>query len=135
MKKNSFYTIGSLIILLICAFVFVILPALTGRSSSQDKTPAFGKYDGKEIRYEQGSEMADFVSTYGQMFQSYGQQIDSSTYYYIFNYAFNSTVTQMAYKNAVAKSGYSVPKAAANRAMLPYFYDESGNYSSKLYCS
>lgn len=133
MKKNSAYTIGSLIILLICAFVFVILPAFTGNAGNQEKIPAFGKYDGKEIRYEQGSDFSDFVSQYGQMFQSYGQQIDSSTYYYVFNYAFNATVTRMAYTNAVKKSGYVVPEEAINRQMRPYFNDENGNYSSKIY--
>lgn len=133
MKKNSFYTIGSLIILLICAFVFVILPAVTGRQSSQDRLPAFGKYEKTEIRYEQGTDMADFVSSYGQMLQSYGQQIDSSTYYYIFNSAFNSAVTQAAYKSEVKKAGYKVPKSAVKRTMIPYFYDETGKYSSKLY--
>lgn len=133
MKKNSFYTIGSLIILLICAFVFVILPAITGRQGNQEQLPAFGKYEKTEIRYEQGSDMAEFVSNYGRMLQSYGQQIDSSTYYYIFNSAFNSAVAQAAYKSEVKKAGYKVPKSAVNRAMVPYFYDETGKYSSKLY--
>ncbi len=133
MKKNSFYTLGSLIILLICAFVFVILPAFTGSSAKQEKLPSFGKYNGKEIRYEQGTDFADFVSHYGQMFQSYGQQMDSSTYYYVFNYAFNSTVMKMAYTDEVKKAGYKVPKTAVNRQMLPYFNDENGKYSSKIY--
>ena len=132
MKKNTAYTIGSLIILLICAFCFVALPAFTGKEQNQGNLPAFGKYNGREIRYEQGSDFYNFVSQYGQMFQSRGQQIDSSTYYYIFNYAFNSTVSKYAYTDAVKKSGYEVPKAAVNREMLPYFYDENGKYSSKL---
>ena len=133
MKKNTAYTIGSLIILLICAFCFVVLPAFTGSGSKQETAPSFGKYNGREIRYEQGSDFANFVSQYGQMFQSNGRQLDQSTYYYIFNYAFNSTVSKYAYEDAVKKSGYEVPKAAVNREMLPYFYDENGKYSSKLY--
>ena len=53
MKKNTVYTLGSLIILLICAFCFVVLPAVEGRSSRQQgaDVPAFGKYNGKEIKY------------------------------------------------------------------------------------
>lgn len=133
MKKNHLYTLGSLIILLICAFVFVILPAFTGAGTKQEKIPAFGKYNGKEIRYEQGTDFANFVSQYGQMFQSYGYQMDSSTYYQVFDYAFKATLTRMAYSDAVAKSGYQVPKSAVNREMLPYFYDENGKYSSKIY--
>jgi hypothetical protein len=135
MKKNTVYTLGSLIILLICAFCFVVLPAVEGRTSRQQGAdiPVFGKYDGKEIKYEQGTEFANFVSQYGQMYQMYGQQLDQSTYYQIFNQAFKSTVLNYAYTDAVKESGYVVPQSAITREILPYFSDENGNYSSKLY--
>ncbi len=135
MKKNTVYTLGSLIILLICAFCFVVLPAVEGRTSRNQgaETPVFGKYNGKEIKYEQGSDFANFVSQYGQMYQMYGQQLDQTTYYQIFNQAFKSTVLSYAYSDAVKKSGYIVPKSAINREIIPYFSDDDGNYSSKLY--
>ncbi len=135
MKRNTVYTLGSLIILLICAFCFVVLPAVEGRTSRNQggDTPVFGKYNGKEIKYEQGSEFANFVSQYGQMYQMRGQQLDQTTYYQIFNQAFKSTVMNYAYSEAVKKSGYVVPKTAITRSILPYFQDENGNYSSKLY--
>jgi len=133
MKKNTAYTIGSLIILLICAFVFVILPAFTGSGSRQGKAPVFGKYNGTEIRYEQNSDMYSFASNYAQMYQNYGMQIDSSNHYYIMNYAFNSTAMKMAYNDAVKKSGYVIPEEAINRNLRPYFADETGKYSSKVY--
>ena len=134
MKKNTVYTLGSLIILLICAFCFVVLPAVEGRSSrAQGEIPAFGKYNGKEIKYEQGSEFSNFVSQYGQMYQMYGQQLDQTAYYQIFNQAFNSTVLNYAYTDAVKKSGYTVPQSAITREILPYFEDENGKYSSKVY--
>ncbi len=130
--KKTFYTVGSLIILLICAFVFVLVPAMVG-GGKQPETPSIGKYNGKSIRYEQDSDFANLVNQYGQYYQNMGYQIDNSTYFYIFNAAFNSTVAKMAAEDAVAKSGYTVPKSAVNRSMLPYFYDETGKYSSKLY--
>ena len=134
MKKNTVYTLGSLIILLICAFCFVVLPAFEGKSSGrQENAPVFGKYNGKEIKYEQGSEFANFVSQYGQMYQMYGQQLDQSAYYQIFNQAFNSTVMNYAYSEEVKKTGYTVPQSAITREILPYFNDENGNYSSKAY--
>lgn len=132
MKKNSVYTLGSLIILLICAFVFVILPALTGAGEKQQKLSEFGKYNGKSIRYEQNSDMADAVTYYGQLYQMYGRELDSNAYYEIFYNAFNQTVLNYAYDDAVAKSGYVVPESAVTRQMLPYF-SENGKYSSKLY--
>jgi PPIC-type PPIASE domain. len=130
--KKSFYTIGSLIILLISAVVFVLVPAMLGRGD-KNKLPPFGKYDGKEIRYEQGSDFTDYVSRYADMLKNQGQEVDTQSYYYIFSYAFNATVQKMAFSKAVAKSGYTVPQSAINRAMLPYFSDEKGNYSPKLY--
>ncbi len=135
MKKNTVYTLGSLIILLICAFCFVVLPAVEGRTSRQqgEGAPAFGKYNGKEIKYEQGTEFANFVSQYGQMYQMYGQQLDQTAYYQIFNQAFTSTVMNYAYTDEVNKSGYVAPQSAITREILPYFSDEDGNYSSKLY--
>ena len=135
MKKNTVYTLGSLIILLICAFCFVVLPAVEGRTSRNQggDAPVFGKYNGKEIKYEQGSEFANFVSQFGQMYQMYGQQLDQTTYYQIFNQAFTSTVMNYAFTEDVKKSGYKVPKSAITRQILPYFQDSDGNYSSKLY--
>ncbi|MFA6856782.1 MAG: peptidylprolyl isomerase [Treponema sp.] len=130
--KKSFYTIGSLIILLISAIVFVLVPAMLGRAN-KNKLPPFGKYDGKEIKYEQGSDFADYVSRYADMLKNQGQEVNTQSYYYIFNYAFNATVQKMAFSSAVRKSGYIVPQNAVNRAMLPYFSDSSGKYSPKLY--
>lgn len=130
--KRSFYTLGSLIILLISAFVFVLVPAFVGRDRNS-KMPAFGKYAGKEIRYEQNSDFANYVSRYADMVKNQGQEIDNSTYYYIFNYAFNAVVTKLAYTDAVKKSGWKVSESAINRTMVQYFTDEKGNYSPKLY--
>jgi hypothetical protein len=130
--KKSFYTIGSLIILLISAVVFVLVPAMLGHGD-KNKLPPFGKYDGIEIKYEQGSDFADYVSRYADMLKNQGQEVDTQAYYYIFNYAFNATVQKIAFSKAVQKSGYTVPQSAVNRAMLPYFSDSNGKYSPKLY--
>lgn len=130
--KRSVYTIGSLIILLIAAFIFVLVPIFAGGRGGA-KLPPFGSYDGTEIRYEQGSDFANYVANYADYFKNQGTEIDNSNYYYIFNYAFNATVTQLAYTKAVQKSGWTVPQTAVNRAMMPYFTDETGNYSSRLY--
>ena len=130
--KRGFYTIGSLIILLIAAFIFVLVPIFSGGRTGT-RLPPFGSYDGTEIRYEQGSDFANYVANYADYFKNQGIEIDNSNYYYIFNYAFNATVTQLAYKKAVNKSGWKVPQTAVNRAMMPYFTDETGKYSSKMY--
>ena len=131
MKKGVMYTAGSIIILIICLIAFV-LPSSLGRATN-NKALDFGNYNGRKITYEQGSDFANFVSQYAEMYRQQGIQIDSSIQYYLFQYAFNSTVTKYAYEDAVKKSGWKVPKEAVNRQLRPYFYDENGKFSSKLY--
>ena len=133
MKKNTAYTIGSLVILLICAFCFVILPALTGSGQARAKSPVFGKYDGKAITMDEGSAMQKNASQYAQLLEAYGQKIDQNTSFQVFNYAFNKTALDYAYEDAVKDSGYVVTPKAVNYKMIPYFLDENGKYSSKLY--
>jgi hypothetical protein len=130
--KRSFYTIGSLIILLIAAFVFVLVPAMLGKSNPS-KLPPFGKYDGKPIKYEQGSDFAATVANYANMYKNQGYEINNQTYFYIFSYAFSATVEKMAYTAAVKDSGWKVSQNAVNRVMVPYFSDKNGKYSPKLY--
>lgn len=132
MKKGVLYTAGSIVILILCLIAFV-LPASLGRGGARQKPLEFGKYDGKAITYESGSDFADFVSRYAEMIRGQGGQIDSQTQYSLFSYAFSSTVMKMAYESAVEKSGWKVPKEAINRQLRPYFYDENGNFSSKIY--
>lgn len=130
--KRSFYTIGSLIILLIAAFVFVLVPIFAGGAKAST-LPPFGSYDGKDIRYEQDSDFANYIVRYADYFKEQNIEINDSNYYYIFNYAFNTTVMNMAQKDYVSRSGYIVPQSAINRQLRPYFNDETGKYSEKLY--
>ena len=82
MKKGVMYTAGSIIILIICLIAFV-LPSSLGRATN-NKPLEFGSYNGRKITYEQGSDFADFVSQYAEMYRSQGIQIDSSQQYYLF---------------------------------------------------
>lgn len=129
--RKGFYTLGSLIILLIAALVFVLLPAMLGRGGGK-RLPPFGSYNGHEIRYENGTLFADYVSKYADMMKGQGMEVDTQSYFYIFNYAFNATVQKMVFDEAVKDSGYVVPPSAIDRMMLPYF-SENGVYSPKLY--
>lgn len=130
--KRSVYTIGSLIILLIAVFIFVLVPIFQGGKMGK-RLPVFGKYDGTEIRYEQDTDFYNYVARYAEYYKNQGIEIKDSAQFYLFNYAFNATVTELAYKKAVAKAGYKVPETAINRAIKPYFVDENGNFSQKLY--
>ncbi len=130
--KRSVYTIGSLIILLIAALIFVLVPIFQGGRTGK-RLPAFGKYDGTEIRYEQNSDYYNYVARYAEYYKSRGIELNDSNQIYLFDYAFNATVTELAYRKAVLKSGYKVPTTAVNRAIKQYFQDENKQYSQKLY--
>ena len=55
------------------------------------------------------------------------------SYYRIFTTAFAQTVMNSAFSKEVEYSGYKVPAAAIDRAILPAFTDENGKFSKKLY--
>lgn len=131
--KRSVYAVASLIILLIAAFVFVLLPIFAGGQPHNNGIPAFGSFDGQQIRYEQGSDFANYVTRYADYFKQQNMEINESNYYYIFNSAFNNTVSSIAMTKAVEKTGYKVPSSLINRSLRPYFTDEKGEYSDKLY--
>ena len=130
--KRSVYTIGSLIILLVAAAVFVLVPIFAAGRGGK-RLPPFGKYAGTEIRYEQGSIFADAVANLANEYQRYGSELSGDIYSMIFDSAFSRTVTRLTAEKAVAKSGYRVPTGALNRTMRQYFLDENGSYSQKLY--
>lgn len=133
--KSGDTKIGAVIILIISAVVF--LPA-GGAAVYQglfnhNKSPVFGSYDGKKVTYEPGSKMYEAASNIAQSYQRMGYQLNENSYYYVFNNAFQQTLRAMAFNGAVEKSGYVVPADAVNREILPYFSDESGKFSQRLY--
>jgi hypothetical protein len=132
MKKTLLY-VGSVAILFLSAVTFIFIPAAA--PSANKKMPAFGKYDGKPILLEQGTDFANAVSQYSEMYKNQGKQLDETAYFYIYSYAFNSTVTTMAYTGAVQKAGYTAGDKTINRALLPYYSDADGNYSRKIFNS
>ena len=123
--KKGFYTAGLIVVLAVSAFAFILAPALVGRGN-RDTLPPFGSYNGKN------SDFRKYVSRYAEFFQNQGRQLDPQSNYYIFNYAFNAVVQKLAYMQAVAESGYTVPQSAVNREMLPDFF-ENGKYSQRKY--
>lgn len=132
MKKTMLF-IGSVIILIISAVTFIFIPAMSDGLSQ--KALVFGKYGNKKIEYKQGTEFANAVANYSEMYRNQGQELNDTAYFYIYNYAFNSAVQAVAYAESVKKSGYFPSEKAISRAMLPYFSDEDGNYSQAIYNS
>lgn len=131
-KKINGVMIGSVIILILSAIVFILVPALTGFRGSDVASPVVGSYKGQEVKYEQNSEFVNYLSQYAEQVRSSGY--DTEQYMYsILNSAFNSTVIGLAIDDYVNESDYIVPEEAVNRTMRSYFTDENGNFSVKAY--
>ncbi len=132
-KDNT--KIGAVIILIISAIVFIpfggyeVIQAFFGKN----KAPLFGKYNGKEIRYEPGTTFTRATQNLAERYKSMGYEVGSEAYYYIFNQAFEETVKDMAYLDAVEKSGYTVSEEAVNRRLITYYADETGKFSKRIY--
>ena len=132
MKKGVLYTFGASIILIIC-FIAFVLPSSLSRTAQQQEGLVFGKYNGKKVVYEYGSDFTDFLSQYAQLIRNQGQEITSSNQYTLYNYAFNSTVVKYAQEDALKAAGYEVPQDSINLKLKNYFTDSDGKFSKKAY--
>ena len=132
MKKGVMYTFGASIILIIC-FIAFVLPSSLSRASQQQEGLVFGKYNGKKISYEYGSDFTNFLSQYAQLYRNQGQEITSSNQYSIYSYAFNSTVVKYSQEDALKEAGYEVPQDSINLQLKNYFKDSDGKFSLKAY--
>ena len=132
MKKGVLYTFGASIILIICFIAFVLPSSLSGAADQQEGL-VFGKYNGKKISYEYGSDFTNFLSQYAEMFRSQGQEITQSNQFSLYSYAFNSTVIKYAQEEALRAAKYEVPQDSINRKLKNYFTDSDGKFSKKAY--
>ena len=135
-KRNIWITVGSIVILILSAITFILVPSMSGFTSSQEKIIA-GKYKGKAIEYGYGTDYLTAVQNYAQYYQqqaqAQGATLSQLDYYYIFQGAFNSVVLDMIYTDYVNDSGYVPAENAIKRNMIQYFTDENGNYSAKAF--
>ena len=68
--KKSFYSIGSIIILLFAALIFVLIPAVSGAGDAV-RYPDYGSYNGRPVRFEENS---DFYNAVSELISYYEQQ-------------------------------------------------------------
>lgn len=132
-KSNVLITIGSVVILVLSAIIFVGLPAMAPSGAEAGNYKPFGYYKKQAIEYKQNSLFATMLTSNLEQVEQSGQTLNNQTYYQVLEQSFADTVVRMAFSEKVQKSGYRVPDSAVNRVMRSYFSDENGNYSPKLY--
>lgn len=138
--KKSVYSIGSIIILLFAALIFIFIPAFSD-AGSMARYPDYGSYNGRPIRFEENS---DFYNAANEMINYYESQgIDFNSEYasqffiQIFSQAFQNVVGLYALEDFTKSTGYTVPETTIDRALRNQqaFHDASGTFSSAIYQS
>lgn len=133
--KKSVITIGSILILILSALVFVLLPAFVGSANPFGSLPHVGRYKHRTIRMEPGS---DFQNAYAANLGSISSA-EADTYrvrqdmYSAFASAFRSTVISMAEADEVKASGYRVPTSEINQGIVDKFTPQGGVFEADLY--
>ncbi len=134
--KKGLYSIGGIIILLIAAFIFVLVPALAG-GVGENRLPAYGSYNGVPIKFEEGTEFYSLANQAVQRMeqQGYSFNADYASFFYsmAFSQAFNQVVGPMALRDLTGQSGWIAPDTAVDRALINQYYNESGEFSQALY--
>lgn len=126
--KKILISAGSIVILVLAAVSFIFIPTMVQSGGSE--LPPFGYYNKRPIEYKPGTYFTALVQSYSERVGSENRQ---SAYFDIFNMAFNGAVLNEAFTQAVDATGYVVPESLLDRSMLPYFYDENGVYSKRLF--
>ncbi|MBP3417209.1 MAG: peptidylprolyl isomerase [Spirochaetaceae bacterium] len=126
--KKILVSIGSVLILVLAAISFIFIPAMA--QSGGTEIPPFGYYNKKPIEYKQGTYFTNLVQMYSEQVGS--ENLQNATFD-IFNSAFTGAVFQLAFTQAVEATDYLPASNLVDRNMVPFFYDENGVYSSKLF--
>ncbi|MCR5387485.1 MAG: peptidylprolyl isomerase [Treponema sp.] len=138
MKKSS-YTIGSIIILLLAALVFVLVPALAGLADGA-KLPPYAYYNSKPITFDDGSLFQKRAQAILQDYESRGVDLNDpnlASFYYSqsFETAFTQVLSTYMLSFFTESTGYIVSDYAIDRRIRtqPQFLDGSGSFSEARY--
>lgn len=134
---KTFLSVGSVIILVLAAISFIVIPAML--PGSQRQLPPVGSYRGTKIEYTTGSYFANAVDYYDreerEQLKKQNKSSNGGFSFNTFNQAFRDAVMMAAFTDEVKRSGYVAPASLVERSMLRsrYFQNENGEYSAKIY--
>lgn len=119
--------IGAVVILIISAVVFIPFGgSAVFEAFFSSNNASFGKVNGEKIIYEPGSDFHNAVMNISRMYKdNYGIDInDPMMHRSIVNSACFETIRNRVYSDAVKESGFEVPEAAVDKALVGYFSPE-----------
>lgn len=141
-NKKEKINIKAVIILIISAIVFLpaggygLFSALAEKKQADSSKILFGKYNDKEIVWEYGSDFANYISYYYNLYSNFGYDVSSNQggiRDYIFQQAYNEALKSIAYTDEVTKSNYTVPAKAVNRVLMNNYLDKNGNFDERAF--
>ncbi len=132
---KTFLSVGSVIILVLAAVSFIVIPAML--PGSQRQLPPVGSYRSTKIEYTTGSYFANAVDYYDkeerEQLKRQNQSSNGGISFNTFNQAFRDAVMMAAFTDEVKRSGYVAPDSLVERSMLRYFQNENNEYSPRIY--
>lgn len=129
--KQKFLFGGAVAILVLAVFAFVFVPALGGSGSG--KTLEFGAWNGTPVQYIQDSFFVRQIQLMSEDLKEKGGELDQFNHYRIMRSAFSAAVFRLAILEELQKARYHPSQALINRYLLPYYRDESGKFSSRIF--
>ncbi|MGP1576568.1 MAG: peptidylprolyl isomerase [Treponema sp.] len=137
MKRNT-ATIGGIIILVLSIITFVFIPAVGGQERGSSKA-VIGKWKNKAL---ENTPEGLFMQQYRQLYHTAEKQgyltSENKFQQEFMNYrlrdaSFNTAMVDLALQEEVLDAGFHLPNEAINKALIPFYSDASGAYSSKIY--
>ncbi|HOS34555.1 MAG TPA: hypothetical protein PKW72_01940 [Treponemataceae bacterium] len=129
--KQKLLFVGAVLILILAAVAFVFIPALGGSASG--KILEFGKWNGKPIEYIEDTFFVRQFQYMANSLQEQGGELDQFNHYRVMRSAFSAAVLRLAILDELESAGYRPSQALINRYLLPYYMDQNGKYSARIF--
>ncbi len=129
--KQKFLFGGAVTILLLAVVAFVFIPALGGSASGT--ILEFGKWNGESIEYIENSYLVRQFQYMANNLKEQGGELDQFNHYRIMRSAFSAAVLRLAILEELEAAQYHPSQALINRYLLPYYMDQNGKYSPRIF--
>ena len=133
--KTVSTSIGGVVILILSIISFIFVPTMIQRGGTATK---LGSWDGIPIRNTEDSLFIRQYRDLANMAEYYNlvpnEEFSRTSYYQnMTKIAFDSSVIELAMQSEVEKAGYVPPEFLVDKALIKYYLDDLGMYSTEKY--